>query len=183
MDRSNTSSRGSGRLALMVVHQHKAAQFGDEMPGDPGRQRRQDRAALRRDPALALIAGRAHRDHQILHQEPLVPRAWWNRHGYHLLLDNLPRGDLAAAPPIRRMIALRRLGAFVHAAWPDPRSLRQVLHPRVSERARARQMSGTDDEFPLDPVDPRLRPVGIGDQPILRRAMPSLVPGFTSGRG
>jgi len=46
----------------------------------------------------------------------------------------------------------------------------------VSERARPRQMSGADDEFPLDPVDPRFRPVGIGDQSILTRAMPSLVP-------
>src|SRR5690242_14498853 len=40
----------------MIVHQHEAAEFGAEMAIGPRRQGRQDRAPIRRDPALTRVA-------------------------------------------------------------------------------------------------------------------------------
>ena len=46
-------------LPLMILHQHEAAEFGTEMTIDPFWQRCQDGASIRRDPAFALVTGRA----------------------------------------------------------------------------------------------------------------------------
>jgi len=92
-------------------------------------------AAIRRGrPALALVTGRAHRNHQILNQKGLVtlePRSWRDRRVHDLLFNLDPRGDLAPAPPIRPLIGLRWLGAFVHAARPDLRTLLEAFQTRV----------------------------------------------------
>ena len=64
-----TRQRG---LALMVLHQHEAAQVRAEMSLGPLRQRRDDRLAVRRDPAFAPVADRMHRQHQLLDQIGLV---------------------------------------------------------------------------------------------------------------
>lgn len=55
---------GRGRLTLMIVHQHEAAEFATEMTIDPLGQRCQDRASIRCDPAFATVTGRAYRNHQ-----------------------------------------------------------------------------------------------------------------------
>src|SRR5450631_4366175 len=104
----------------MVLHQNEAAKFRAEMPFDPLRQRRQDRSSIWRHPAFALVTGRAHGNHQILNQKRLVSleaRSGRDRGVHHLLFNAYPRRDLA--PPLRRLIGLRWLGAFVHAARPD----------------------------------------------------------------
>ena len=54
----------------MVLHQHEAAQFWSESGlFDPVWQWGQYRAAIGRDPAFALVTGRLHRNHQVLHQK------------------------------------------------------------------------------------------------------------------
>src|SRR3954451_20965211 len=57
-----------------MLHQHEAAQFRSEMTADTAGQRRDDRLALRRQPALASIAHHPRGEHQVL-QPPR--RAKW----------------------------------------------------------------------------------------------------------
>jgi hypothetical protein len=104
------------RLPLMIVHQHEAAQVRTEMAIDPRRQGGQDRLAIRRDPALAQIARRPGRNHQLLHEKGLVAfEARSRRHRRrldHLVLDNDPRRHLATQPPLRLLGGLHRLVAL-----------------------------------------------------------------------
>jgi len=46
-------------LPLMILHQHEAAQVRAEVTTDPAGQRRHDRLAIRRQPALAPVVHRA----------------------------------------------------------------------------------------------------------------------------
>ncbi len=104
----------------MVLHQHEAAQFWSEVAFDPVWQWGQYRAAIGRDPAFALVTGRLHRNHQVLHQKGLVPlEAGTGRDlgNDHFLLDANARRDLApATSALLFLCRFRRLGAFVHAA-------------------------------------------------------------------
>ena len=93
-------------------------------------QRRQDRSAIRRDPAFALVPGRAHRNHQVLNRERFIPlEAGTGRDlgGDHFLFDLDPRGYLAAQPPLLPQAGLLRFRAFVHAAWLDRGTTLQAL--------------------------------------------------------
>ena len=90
-------------LALVVLHQHEAAQFRAKMAGYPGRQRGNHGGALRCHPALAAVADHLRAQHQLLHHEGLItfePRAGWHRRFDHLLLDPHPRRQFAAATPL-----------------------------------------------------------------------------------
>jgi len=110
-------------LPLMVLHQHEAAQFGSEVAVDPLWQRSQDRPAIGRDPAFALVTDRVHRNHEVLHQKGFMtlkarPRRDLGRD--HFLFHVDPRRDLApATSALLFLCRFRRLGAFVHAAWFD----------------------------------------------------------------
>ena len=102
-DRNKANSRGSGRLPLMVLHQNEATEFRAKMAIDPLWQRCQDRSPIRRDPAFALVTGRANRDHQVLNQKRLVALEARSRrdHGFdHLIFNADPRRHLATAPPL-----------------------------------------------------------------------------------
>src|ERR1700733_14779692 len=106
----------------MILHQHEAAQFRSEMAFDASWQWRQDRPGVRRDPALALVTGRAYRDHEVLHKKGFVTleaRPRWNLGRDHFFFNDDPRRDLAPATPLLFLCRFRRLGAFVHAAWFD----------------------------------------------------------------
>ena len=111
---------GQRRLPLMILHQHEAAEFGAEMAIDPLRQRGQDGASVRRDPAFALVKCGAGRNHQVLHQKRLVAleaRAF--RHGrgfHHPVLNDDPGRHLAAPPRLLLLGGLGRLRSLVHAA-------------------------------------------------------------------
>ena len=103
------------------------------MAVDPHRQRRQDRPPVGRDPALALVTGRAHRNHEVLHQKRLVSleaRAWRDR-PLITFSSTVTRGVTLPRP--RRfsgLIALRRLGALVHAARSDVWTTLQAFQTR-----------------------------------------------------
>ena len=102
------------------------------MAVDPLRQRGQNRSSVRSDPAFAQVAGGACRNHQILHQERLITleaRSLRNLGIDHSILDADARRHLAAEPPLARLAQLRRLGAFVHAAWFDGRPAFQAFEP------------------------------------------------------
>src|ERR1700735_2774736 len=104
----------------MVLHQHEATKFGPEMAFDPLWQRSQYRPALGRDPTFALILGRAYRNHEVLDQKGFItlearPRRNLGRD--HLLFNDDPRGDLAAATSgLVFLCRFRWLGTFVLAA-------------------------------------------------------------------
>ena len=59
-------------LTLVILHQHEAAQLRPEMAADAARQRRHDRLAVRRQPALAAVAHHPRGEHQVLHLVRLV---------------------------------------------------------------------------------------------------------------
>src|SRR3954470_13712515 len=118
----------------MIVHQHEAAEFRAEMAVDPRRQGGQDRLAIRRDPALAQIACRTGRNHQVLHEKGLVAlearSLQYGRRLDHLVLDDDPGRHLAAQPPLRLVRRLHRLRRFVHAARFDGRAALQSFQTR-----------------------------------------------------
>ena len=60
-------------LALMVLHQHETPQLRTEMPGDPARQRGYHRLPIRRQPAFPAVADDLAAEHQVLHDECLIP--------------------------------------------------------------------------------------------------------------
>ena len=61
-----------GRLPLMVLGQHKAAQLRPEVAIDPARQGRHDQLPIRGQPALAAIAHGLGPQHEVLNEEVLV---------------------------------------------------------------------------------------------------------------
>ena len=95
---------------------------GPLFAAQPLRQRGQDRSSIGCDPAFALITGRAHRNHQVLHQKPLITleaRSFRDR-GFDDLIFNVdPRRHRASAPPLCGCRGLWRLSALVHAAGFD----------------------------------------------------------------
>src|SRR4249920_2952922 len=124
----------------MVLHQHKAAQFGSEVAFNPLWQRSQDRPAIGRDPAFALVTGRVHRNHEVLHQKGFItlearPRRNLGRD--HFLFNDDPRRDFVPATSELLFICrFWRLGAFVHAArfniWATLRPFRRAISSRSS---------------------------------------------------
>jgi hypothetical protein len=119
-------------LTLVVLHQHEAAQFRSEMACGPLRQWSQDRPPVRRYPALAQVAGRLRRDHQILNHKWFVAfenRSWRNLDPDHCVFDFYPRRDLAPARLLPRLPRLRRRGAFLHTARLDVRAALQTFQP------------------------------------------------------
>src|SRR5208337_1318821 len=114
----------------MVLHQHEAAEFRSEMAFDPLWQWGQDRPPVRRDPAFALVTGRAYRNHQVLHQEGFVTLEAGSGRDLgldHLLFNVDPGCDLAAATPLLWFGGLLRLRAFVHATRFDVRAALQTF--------------------------------------------------------
>ena len=110
------------RLALMVLHQHEAAQASAEMPLRPLRQRRDDHPAVRCQPAFTPVADRVYRQHKILHQIGLIaleagPRWRWSLE--QPVIDADARSDLAATPSLLSPGALGRFSGPVHAAGLD----------------------------------------------------------------
>ena len=87
-------------LTLVILHQHEATQLWPKMAADAAGQRRHDRLALRRQPALSAIAHHSRGQHQLLHLVRLVTfelRTRRMRHPQHLGLGHDPRCHLAAA--------------------------------------------------------------------------------------
>jgi hypothetical protein len=93
----------------------------------------QDRPPVRRDPALALVTGRTHRNHQVLHQKGFVTfeaRPRWDLGLDHLLFNVDPGCDFAAATPLLWFGGLRRFrrrGTLVHTAGFDVRAALQAF--------------------------------------------------------
>src|SRR5271165_5974584 len=103
------------------------------MTFDPFGQRREDRPSIGRDPALALVAGRANGNDEVLNQERLValePRAGRYRGRDHLIFNGHPRRDLATATPLQKLLALAWVRALVHATRPDLRAALQTFQTR-----------------------------------------------------
>ena len=104
----------------MVLHQHEAAQLRSEVAFDPLWQLSEDRPAIGRDPAFALVTGRVHRNHEVLHQKGFITleaRTRRNLGRDHFLFNDDPRRDLApATQALLFLCRFRRFGAFVHAA-------------------------------------------------------------------
>src|SRR5208282_5394286 len=102
------------------------------MAFDPLRQWSLDRPPLRRYPALAQVAGRVRRDHQILNQKGFVTfenRSRRNLDPDHLVFDFDPRRDLAPARLLPQFPWLRRRGSFLHTARLDVRAALQTFQP------------------------------------------------------
>ena len=59
-------------LTLVILHQYEATQLWAKMAANAARQRRHDRLALRRQPALSAIAYHSRCQHQLLHLVGLV---------------------------------------------------------------------------------------------------------------
>ena len=116
----------------MILRQHEAAQLGSEMAVDARRQRRQDRASIGGDPALAPEADGDRLQHQILDEEALVAlEARTDRclGAQHPILDRHSPALAATAPPLSagRWLGLARL---LHPARLDRRRTLQPLQPR-----------------------------------------------------
>ena len=121
-------------LALMVLHQHEAAQFRPEMAGHPCRQRRDHGDTLRRHPTLAPVADDLRPQHQLLHHEGLVsfePRPRRHRRLDDPLRNTRPRRQLATAAPFVSLTRSLRLARLLHAARLDAWPTFQPLQPRV----------------------------------------------------
>src|ERR1700690_2069258 len=89
------------------------------MAFDPLRQRGQDRPPVGRDPALALVTGRAYRNHEVLYQKGLVPLeagSGWDLGVDHRLFNADPGRDLASATPLLFFGGFCWRGTVVHAA-------------------------------------------------------------------
>ena len=106
-------------LALVMLQQHEAAQFRPKVAFDTGRQRRHQRPAVGRQPALAAVADDPRLQPQILDHEVLValePRAGRRGDRQHPLFADHALGGRAA---------LRTLGLGAR-----PSFRRRPLHPR-----------------------------------------------------
>lgn len=102
------------------------------MAADAAGQRRHDRLALRRQPALAAVAHHPRGEHQVLHLVWLVAlelRTLRYRHSKHLGLGRDPWCHLAAAAALGAIAAGLRLGPFLHAARLDRWTALQALQP------------------------------------------------------
>jgi hypothetical protein len=87
-------------LALMILHQHEAAQVRAEVPLGPLGQRRDDSLSVRCHPTFTLVTDRMHRQHELLNQIGFVALEARSRRGVrfqHAILDADTRPDLAAA--------------------------------------------------------------------------------------
>src|ERR1700729_2523214 len=103
----------------MVLHQHEAAQLRSEMAFNSRWQWRQNRPAIGRHPAFALVTGRLYRNHEVPHQKGLVPLeagSGWDLGVDHRLFNADPGDDLAPARSFVIFGEFRWRGAFVHAA-------------------------------------------------------------------
>src|ERR1019366_6677570 len=101
-----------------------------KMAFDPLRQWGQDRPAIRRDPAFALVTGRADRNHEVLHQKGLVPLEAGSGRDLgrdHLLFNSDPGRDLAPTTPPLIFYRFRLRGTVVHAARFDARAALQTF--------------------------------------------------------
>ena len=101
-------------LALVILHQHEATQLWPKMTANAAGQRRHDRLALRRQPALASIAHHPRGQHQVLHLVGLVTlelRTRRMRHPQHLGLGHDPRRHLAATPAFDPLAATLRIAS------------------------------------------------------------------------
>jgi hypothetical protein len=102
------------------------------MTFDPLWQQGQDRPAVRRYPAFALITGRVRRNHEVLDQKRFMALESRSRRDLdpdHLFNDFDPRCDLAPATPPLLFGPLRRRGAFFHAARFDVGAALQTFQP------------------------------------------------------
>ena len=114
---------GQRRLALVVLHQHEPAQVGAEVSAGALGQWRDDRLAVRRDPALAQVADSMHRQYQFLDGIGLV--ALETRAGRDSGRDNAifnvdTGADLAAAWVLPLPVGLGRFGALAPGSVQAP---------------------------------------------------------------
>src|ERR1700733_15289122 len=89
------------------------------MTVDPLGQCSQDRPTVGRNPALALVTGRAHRNHQVLYQKGLMPleaAAGWDLGIDHRLFNTNPGCDLTPAGSLLVFGGWYRRATLVHAA-------------------------------------------------------------------
>ena len=104
------------------------------MAFDPLRQWRQDRPAVRGDPAFAQVAGRLRRNHQVLDQKRFMTfenRSWRDIDTDHFVLDLDPRGDLTPARPLDMIGGFCSRSAFVHTTQLDVRLTSQTFQPHI----------------------------------------------------
>ena len=102
------------------------------MAANAAGQRRHDRLALRRQPALSSVAHHTRGQHQLLHLVRLVTfelRTRRMRHPQHLGLGHDPRRHLAAAAAFDPLAATLRPGRVLHPAWFDRRTALETLQP------------------------------------------------------
>src|SRR5450631_1668177 len=102
------------------------------MAADAARQRRHDRLALRRQPALASVAYHPRGQHQVLNLVRLITfelRTRRMRHPQHLGLGHDPQRHLAAAATFEPFAARLRLTPLLHAARLDGGTALQPLQP------------------------------------------------------
>ena len=130
---SSMTKRLDRHLALMMLHQHEAAQLRAEMAADAVGQRRQDGLALRRQPAFAAVTHRPRAEHEILHLVQHVafelgPRR--NPHAKHFGLRLGAERHAASAATCCGLAARRRLGRVLHAARLDGWAAFEALQPR-----------------------------------------------------
>ena len=115
---------GDGHLALMVLGQHEAAQFGAEMAFDAAWQRRDDRAPVRRQPTLPAIAHDMRAKHDVVDDEVLValePRTARNRSLEDPVLVDDPPGSPAATASRRLRDGAGRLAFSIPLGLPGLR--------------------------------------------------------------
>ena len=126
----------AGHLALDVAGQDQPPQGRAEPADDPGRQRGDDRAPIRRQPALPAIADHPWHQDQILDDDVLVAleaRAGRRRRLQHLLLADhqvIPlRATSTLALRLARLPRRRRLARLLHPGRLQLRPRRQPLQP------------------------------------------------------
>ena len=116
----------------MILHQHKAAQVGAEVPPGSVRQRRDDGVAVRRYPPLAEETDRMDRQHKLLDLIGFI--AFEARSRRHCGLDDPifdadAGADFSAAGTLLLLAGLGWFGGLVHAAGFDIRAAFQALQP------------------------------------------------------
>ena len=124
----------AGDLALDVAGQDEPAQRRAKATNNPGRKRRDDRAPVRRQPALPAIADHPRHQQQILDDDVLISleaRPGRRRCRQHALFPDYQAIPLGAAPTpaLRLARRLRRLARFLHPGRLQLRPRRQPLQP------------------------------------------------------